>query len=103
MSLIQKALETAIRLIPEKDADPLIGADRVVGQPLSRVDGPLKVTGTARYAAEIAYEQLSYAALAYSTIARGRITALDTAAAAAVPGVLLVMTYANAPRMAPPP
>lgn len=42
-----------------------------------------------------------YAALRYSTIARGRITTLDTSAAEAAAGVVLVMTYRNAPRMQP--
>jgi len=44
-----------------------------------------------------------YASLRYSTIARGRITALDTGAAEAAAGVVLVMTHRNAPRMQPPP
>ena len=48
-------------------------------------------------------EGMVYAALRYSTIARGRITALDTAAAEAAAGVVLVMTHRNAPRMQPPP
>ena len=48
-------------------------------------------------------EGMVYAALRYSTIARGRITTLDTSAADAAAGVVLVMTYRNAPRMQPPP
>ena len=40
-----------------------------------------------------------YAAVAFSTIAKGRIVAIDTAAAEAAPGVVLVMTYQNAPRL----
>ena len=48
-------------------------------------------------------EGLVYAALSYSTIARGRIATLDTAEAEAAPGVALVMTHRNAPRMKPPP
>ena len=59
--------------------------------------------GEARFAAEYVMEGLTYAALRYSTIARGRITALDTSAAEAADGVVLVMTYRNAPRMQPPP
>ncbi|MBY6265718.1 xanthine dehydrogenase family protein molybdopterin-binding subunit [Azospirillum sp. 412522] len=73
-----------------------------LGQPVSRIDGPLKVQGKARFAAEFPYEGLCYAALAFSTIARGRITALDTTAAEAAPGVVLVMTHRNAPRMKAP-
>lgn len=48
-------------------------------------------------------EGMVYASLRYSTIARGRITALDTGAAEATAGVVLVMTHRNAPRMQPPP
>ena len=70
---------------------------------MSRLDGPLKVQGAARFAAEYVMDGMVYAALRYSTIARGRITTLDTAAAEAAAGVVLVMTYRNAPRMQPPP
>ncbi len=69
--------------------------------PMSRVDGPLKVRGAAPFAAEFTFDGMVYAALVYSTIARGRITALDTAAAEAAPGVVLVMTHRNAPGMRP--
>jgi xanthine dehydrogenase YagR molybdenum-binding subunit len=75
----------------------------VVGQPLPRVDGTLKVTGKARFAAEIPFPDLTYAALCFSTIARGRVTSIETADAKAAPGVLLVMTHENAPRLAAPP
>ncbi len=70
---------------------------------MSRLDGPLKVRGEARFAAEYVMEGMVYAALRYSTVARGRITRLDTGAAEAAAGVVLVMTYRNAPRMQPPP
>jgi xanthine dehydrogenase YagR molybdenum-binding subunit len=73
-----------------------------LGRPVSRIDGPLKVQGKARFAAEFPYENIAYAALAFSRIARGRITELDLAAAEAAPGVILLMTYHNAPRMKAP-
>jgi len=73
-----------------------------VGQPLSRVDGPLKVSGGARYAAEIPVNGVAYGVLVQSAIANGRIRALDTAAAEHAPGVFAVMTYLNAPRVARP-
>ena len=66
---------------------------------MSRIDGPLKVAGKAAFAAEFPMEGLTYAALRYSTIARGRITEIDTSAAEAAPGVVLVMTYRNAPTL----
>jgi xanthine dehydrogenase YagR molybdenum-binding subunit len=103
MSIIETAMKAAIRLMPAKATDALLDAHRVVGQPMSRRDGTLKVMGRARFAAEVAVEGLTYAALAYSGIARGRIAAIDTAAAEAAPGVLLVMTYRNAPRLPAPP
>jgi xanthine dehydrogenase YagR molybdenum-binding subunit len=82
--------------------DPLIRKHGLIGAPVSRVDGPLKVQGKARFAAEVAMDGLTYAALVHSTIACGRIARIGTAAAEAAPGVVLVMTYKNAPRMNPP-
>jgi xanthine dehydrogenase YagR molybdenum-binding subunit len=74
----------------------------LIGAPLPRKDGTLKVTGTARFAAEVPMDGMVYAALAYSTIPKGRITALETAAAENAPGVVLVMTHQNAPRLNAP-
>ncbi len=74
-----------------------------VGQPLDRVDGRLKVTGGAKYSADMPVADLVYAALIMSTIARGTITGVDTKAAEAVPGVLKVITPANALRLPSPP
>ena len=74
-----------------------------VGQPVSRIDGPIKVTGEAKFAAEFAPKQMVYAALAFSTIARGRIASLDTDAAKAAAGVVLVMSHENAPSLKPMP
>ncbi len=87
---------------PEPTPAPRGGQHGHVGAPVSRLDGVLKVRGEARFAAEVAMEGLLYAAVVHSTIARGRIAALDTAAAEAAPGVALVMTHRNAPRMKPP-
>jgi xanthine dehydrogenase YagR molybdenum-binding subunit len=102
----QKEMPTAIGLAPESwlagTPDPLIRKHGLIGAPVSRVDGPLKVVGKARFAAEVAMDGLTYAALVYSTIAHGRIARISTAAAEAAPGVVLVMTYQNAPRMNPP-
>jgi xanthine dehydrogenase YagR molybdenum-binding subunit len=89
---------------PKAGPDPLLHAKRgLIGAQVSRLDGPLKVRGEARFAAEYVMEGMVYAALRYSTIARGRITMLDTSAAEAAAGVVLVMTHRNAPRMQPPP
>lgn len=86
-------------------ADPVLQAQRgLIGTRVSRLDAPAKVRGEARFAAEHVMDGMVYAALRYSTIARGRITTLETADAEAAAGVVLVMTYRNAPRMksAPP-
>ena len=70
-----------------------------VGQPLDRTDGLLKVTGQARYSAEFQVPRLVHAVLVQSTVPAGRITRVDTHVAQAMPGVLLVMTHENAPRL----
>ena len=67
------------------------------GQPVSRRDGIAKVTGAATFAADNAPEGLLHAVYLSATIARGRVTRLDTAAAAAHPGVVHVITPANRP------
>ncbi|MGW3981915.1 xanthine dehydrogenase family protein molybdopterin-binding subunit [Streptomyces mirabilis] len=71
-----------------------------VGAPLSRVDGRLKVTGKAAYAAEHDIEGVVHAVVVDSSIGRGRITGIDTRAALAQPGVLKVISHLNAPRLA---
>ena len=76
---------------------------RAIGQPISRFDGRLKVTGKADYTADIAVPALLHAAIVSSRIARGRIRAIDVRAAERVPGVSAVFTYQNMPRMNPTP
>ena len=71
-----------------------------IGQPLTRREGMLKTTGAARFAADNHPAGMAYAVLAVSSIARGRVTRLDVAAAKAHPGVIEVMTPANAPKLA---
>jgi xanthine dehydrogenase YagR molybdenum-binding subunit len=70
-----------------------------VGQPTSRVDGRLKVTGRARYTADILLGGMAHAAIVYSTIANGRTRSIDIVAAEKAPGVLAVLTHKNIPRM----
>jgi xanthine dehydrogenase YagR molybdenum-binding subunit len=74
-----------------------------IGQPLTRHDGVLKVTGSAKYAADHHPSGMLYAVLATSTIARGRVAFLDIAAAKAHPGVVAVITPANRPALAQDP
>lgn len=71
-----------------------------LGAPLVRREGRQKVTGAARYAAEHTPPDCAYAWPVPATIARGRVTAVDTAAALALPGVCAVLTHENAPRLA---
>ena len=70
-----------------------------VGQPLSRLDGRLKVTGGARYTADVPANAIVHAAIVYSTIANGRVVSIDTTTAENAPGVLVVLTHRNMPRM----
>ncbi|MEU4767568.1 xanthine dehydrogenase family protein molybdopterin-binding subunit [Actinosynnema sp. NPDC023794] len=73
--------------------------NRAVGAPLSRVDGKLKVTGRAPYAADHHVDALAYGVIVESTVGRGRITRVDTGSALSQPGVLAVITHVNAPRL----
>ena len=70
-----------------------------VGRALDRVDGPLKVTGKAEYAAEIPVANVAYAVIVTSALGRGQLLGLDTRAAESTPGVLHVVTSANAPHL----
>lgn len=71
----------------------------LVGSPVNRVDGPLKVSGAAPYPTDITRPGTAHAALVRSTIGAGRITRIDTKAAEAVPGVVGIITHHNAPRL----
>ncbi|MGG5819934.1 xanthine dehydrogenase family protein molybdopterin-binding subunit [Falsiroseomonas sp. HW251] len=70
------------------------------GQPITRRDGALKVTGAARFAADNHPAGMLYAVLATSRFGRGRVASLDIAAARAHPGVVEVMTPSNRPPLA---
>jgi len=111
MSKLQNAIVGGVRTamgyvpaswLPGGTPDPLIEKRVNLGTQQSRVDGPDKVRGAARFAAEVRMDRLLYAACVYSIIARGRIVELDVSAAEAAPGVALVMTHRNAPKMALP-
>ncbi|RVX42687.1 xanthine dehydrogenase YagR molybdenum-binding subunit [Nonomuraea polychroma] len=69
------------------------------GTPLSRVDGRLKVTGQATYAAEHDVRGVVHGVIVTSTVGRGRITGIDTRAAVEQPGVLKVISHLNAPKL----
>jgi xanthine dehydrogenase YagR molybdenum-binding subunit len=112
MSKLQNAIVGGVRTamgyvpsrwLPGATPDPLIDRRVTLGTQQSRVDGPDKVRGVARFAAEVPMARLLYAACVHSTIARGRISELELSTAEAAPGVVLVMTHRNAPKMALPP
>ncbi len=71
----------------------------VIGKPIDRKDGRLKVTGAAKYAAEFGVNNVAYAFPIRSTIGKGTITAFDTSAAEAADGVIAIFTPDNAPRL----
>ncbi|MFA7752302.1 xanthine dehydrogenase family protein molybdopterin-binding subunit [Streptomyces sp. NRRL B-2790] len=70
-----------------------------VGSAHTRVEGRDKVTGAARYAGEIPFADLAHGWLVLSTVARGRIRAIESAPVLAMPGVLAVLDHRNAPRV----
>src|ERR1044072_8485607 len=74
-----------------------------IGKPVSRVDGPAKVTGQAKYAAEFNVPDLAHGVAVPSAIAKGRIKSIDRSAALAVPGVIEVFAHDNRPSVASSP
>src|SRR5271168_4317789 len=80
-------------------SNPLdVGAQGVVGKPLDRVDGRLKVTGGARYAYEVEQgPKTAYSFVVEASIGKGQIKSMDTGPAERAPGVILVLTHRNAP------
>jgi xanthine dehydrogenase YagR molybdenum-binding subunit len=74
-----------------------VGANGIVGKPLDRVDGRLKVTGGARYAYETQQRNTLYGFVVEASIGKGTIKSIDTSAAEKAPGVVLVLTHRNAP------
>jgi xanthine dehydrogenase YagR molybdenum-binding subunit len=74
-------------------------ADDVKNAP-NRVDGVQKVTGKAKYIAEWKFPKMAYGYLVHSTIAKGKIKAIDTSEADKLPGVVKVLTHLNTPKFA---
>jgi xanthine dehydrogenase YagR molybdenum-binding subunit len=69
--------------------------NEIVGKPIDRVDGKLKVTGGATYSAEYFPKNMVYGVLVVSTIPKGRIRNIDTSQAERVKGIVGIMTYKN--------
>jgi xanthine dehydrogenase YagR molybdenum-binding subunit len=76
---------------------------RIVGKPLNRIDGPLKVSGHARYSHDYrdGVPRAAHGWVVLAGIAKGHISRIDTSEAQHAPGVLLIYTYQNVPRMTP--
>ncbi|WP_332368867.1 hypothetical protein [Spirosoma telluris] len=77
----------------------MLEKNKLIGTPISRIDGIAKVTGKAAYSMDFPVKNLAYAVLFKSTIASGKIQTIDTGAAEKVPGVLAVITHTNAPKL----
>jgi xanthine dehydrogenase YagR molybdenum-binding subunit len=77
--------------------------EKIIGDPVDRVDGPLKVTGAAPYPSDFTFPGLTHAVLVQSTIAAGTISRIGTEEAEATPGVLAVITHENVPALAEAP
>src|SRR5678816_4891426 len=75
------------------------GSAPLIGKRIERVDGRLKVTGGAHYAAEFKVPNLTYGALVMSTIASGKIKTINSKEAEAAPGVIAVISHFNAERL----
>ncbi|PZG12927.1 xanthine dehydrogenase family protein molybdopterin-binding subunit [Nonomuraea aridisoli] len=71
-----------------------------IGRPVDRVDGHAKVTGGARYTAEISLPGLTYAAVVGARIPSGRVESVDASRALSAGGVLAVLTHENLPKIA---
>lgn len=91
--------ETRIVEIPAFEPDPWLGNSQngIVGARALRVDAAEKVTGRARYTADIARPGMLHALILRSWIAKGTVKSFDAAAARAVPGVLDVLVPGDAP------
>ncbi|HEY4307583.1 MAG TPA: xanthine dehydrogenase family protein molybdopterin-binding subunit [Gemmatimonadaceae bacterium] len=71
----------------------------LIGRPINRVDGPKKVTGSAKYAADYDVPELLHGVIVSSPMAGGMITAIDDSAALAIPGVVTIYTHEKRPDM----
>ncbi len=67
----------------------------IIGSNLPRIDGPLKTTGIAQYAADYHFPRLVHGVPVTSTIASGTIKSIDASAAEKMPGVVLILDHQN--------
>lgn len=74
---------------------------KFVGDAINRIDGILKVTGTAQYATDFPVKNTAHGFIVKSTLAAGTILDIDTREAEKSAGVIAVLTYKNAPKITP--
>ncbi len=83
-----------------RDEDRAVRNDMsVIGQALARIDGPLKLTGIAKYSSDHNFQNMLYAVPVGSTIANGRIAFVDAGAALKMPGVIEIFHRDNIPAL----
>ena len=96
MSLLDAVLpsEPTKKLTMDNPVDTFFDktASQLVGQPINRVDGSLKVSGQATYSAEFYIEGQAYGVLVGATIAKGKVKYIDSHAVEAIPGIIKVVT-----------
>src|SRR6185437_12147076 len=78
---------------------PELGGQGGFGNPTSRYDGPLKVTGRAAYAADHKIKGVVHAVAIQSPIANGRVRKIDSSAAEKAPGFLAILHHGRAPKL----
>ena len=99
----EEVVETVAHFMPDKQRDPLIDHKGFLGRPLDRVDAQVKVKGEAPFTAEFQIPGVVHAVLVHSTIAKGKVSKIDTERAKSAGGVLEIFTYKNMPRLVTPP
>jgi xanthine dehydrogenase YagR molybdenum-binding subunit len=70
-----------------------------IGRDVARIEGPDKVTGSARYSGEITLPDLAYAEIVGARVASGRVTSIDTTVAEHADGVVAVLTHRDMPKI----
>lgn len=80
-------------------AQSLLAHPELLGRPDTRIDGPVKVSGAARYASDFNLPGMLYGVPVCATIAHGRVTAIDTSQASSMPGVHTVLHHGNRPAL----
>ncbi len=96
MSLLDTVLpqEPTKKMMMNRPVDTLFDktASQLVGQPINRVDGALKVSGQAPYSAEFYLDNQAYGVLVGATVAKGEVRDIDISSVEAIPGVIKVVT-----------